>query len=118
MNDDDVVRLRHMLDYAREVLQFTQGKTRADIDTDLLLRRALCYTLGIIGEAGANISKQTRNAQPQIPWRAVVGMRNFLFHAYMKVDLDILWNTASRNIPVLIAQLELIVSNDEETTTS
>ncbi len=118
MKNDDVVRLRHMLDYAREALQFTQGKTRADIDTDLLLRRALCYSLGIIGEAGANISKQTRSLQSQIPWRAVVGMRNFLFHAYMKVDLDILWNTATGNVPRLITQLELIVPSDEEATES
>lgn len=112
MKNDDLVRLRHMLDYAREGVQFTQGKNRVDLDTDLLLLRALCYTMGIIGEAGANISKETRNKHPQIPWRAVVGMRNFLFHAYMKVDLDTLWNTATNNLPGLIAELETIIPND------
>ena len=49
------LRLRHMRDYAREVRQFTQDKTRQALDDDLLLERALCYNIGIIGEAASKL---------------------------------------------------------------
>ena len=31
---EDIIRLRHMLDYAQKAVQFTKGKNRADLDTD------------------------------------------------------------------------------------
>ena len=48
---NDTLRLRHIRDYAQEVRQFTQGKTRKSLDNDRLLERALCYNMGVIGEA-------------------------------------------------------------------
>jgi len=45
------VRLRHMLDHAREAVSLTQGKSRVDIDKDRLLNLALVRLLEIIGEA-------------------------------------------------------------------
>ena len=38
---DTDVRLRHMLDAARETAQMAQGKTRADLDTDRPLNLSL-----------------------------------------------------------------------------
>jgi len=37
MRKSDVVRLRHMLDAAREAMRFTRGKQREDLNTDRLL---------------------------------------------------------------------------------
>jgi len=45
------VRLRHMLDHAREAVSLTQGKSRVNIDNDRLLNLALVRLLEIIGEA-------------------------------------------------------------------
>jgi uncharacterized protein with HEPN domain len=64
---DDTVRLRHMRDYAREVMEFVQGKTRQALDDDILLERALRYNIGIMGEAASRISEATRNTYPKIP---------------------------------------------------
>ena len=38
---DDLVRLRHMLDYARKAVAFSQGRSRVDLDDDELLALAL-----------------------------------------------------------------------------
>jgi hypothetical protein len=40
MYSDDGVRLRHMLDAAREALAFAQGKSRRDLDSDRMLMLA------------------------------------------------------------------------------
>ncbi len=61
-----------------------------------------------IGEAAAKISKEKREQSAQIPWRAIIGMRNHLIHAYDEIDVDILWDTITNDIPQLIAELEVV----------
>lgn len=109
----DVVRLRHMLDYAREIVQFTENKTRADLDTDLVLERAIRYSIGIIGEAASHLSADLRAGYPDVPWADIVGMRNFLFHVYFRVESDILWRTATESIPALITWVEQILAESD-----
>jgi uncharacterized protein with HEPN domain len=38
---DDVVRLKHMLDAVKEVLEFTKDKTRIDLDNNRMLSLAI-----------------------------------------------------------------------------
>jgi uncharacterized protein with HEPN domain len=46
---------------------------------------------------------------PGVPWREIVGMRDRLIHAYPDVNLDILWDTASNDLPALIRELEKVL---------
>jgi uncharacterized protein with HEPN domain len=114
MNEGDRVRLRHMLDAAEEVVVFTAGENRDSLDHDLKLVRALCMSIGIIGEAASDLSNDLREQNPQIPWRQIIGMRNFLIHAYFSLDLDILWNTVTQSIPPLITELHSLIPPVEE----
>ena len=107
---DDHSRLRHMLDAARAALAFTGGKTRADLTADLMLQFALVRALEIIGEAAARTTEPTRVAHPEIPWRAVIGMRNRLVHGYFEVDIEIVWRTTTESLPPLIATLESLLT--------
>jgi uncharacterized protein with HEPN domain len=114
MNENDLVRLRHMLDAAQEVIAFTTGETRASLNDDVKLTRALTMSISIIGEAASEISDEVRAASPQIPWRQIVGMRNFLIHAYFNLELDILWNTATQSVPELIVELQKLFPPEQE----
>jgi uncharacterized protein with HEPN domain len=49
MPDPDLVRLRHLLDAAREALQFANGRSRSDLETDRMLNLSLVRLLEIIG---------------------------------------------------------------------
>ena len=60
MRKDDEVRLRHMLDAAREALGFVQGRNRADLNNDRQLVLALVKAIEIIGEAAFQTSEYTR----------------------------------------------------------
>ena len=75
MQKDDQVRLRHMLDAAREAVHFAKGRARSDLDGDRMLSLALIKCLEIVGEAAANISNDGRGALPAIPWSSILGMR-------------------------------------------
>lgn len=85
-----------------EITAFISGKTRDDYFEDPLLRRAVERDLEIIGEA----TYQLRNADPNtiqlIPEAAqMIGMRHRLIHAYAQVSDDIVWDTATYDLPAL-----------------
>ena len=106
MRRSDTVRLRHMLDAAREALSFAQGKSRADLDADRQLVLALVKDVEIIGEAAYQLSPATRASMPEMPWEDIIGMRHRLVHAYFDINLDILWQTVAQDLPALMALLE------------
>jgi uncharacterized protein with HEPN domain len=96
-------------DAAQEIVTFTKNRTRSDLDSDQMLVRAVSMSCGIIGEAAARIDASFREEYAVIPWQQIIGMRNFLFHEYFRVDHDILWNTATIAVPALIPQLVQIL---------
>jgi uncharacterized protein with HEPN domain len=106
----DRIRLTHVLGYATQAVSFTSGRTRADLDNDPMLAHSLIRCLEVAGEAAAQLSTATREALPQIPWRAMVSMRNRLIHAYHRVNLDIVWQAATVEFPPIIAELERILA--------
>jgi uncharacterized protein with HEPN domain len=112
MRKDDLIRLKHMLDAAREAEQFAMGKTRGDFDVDRLLALGLMKCIEIIGEAAANISNECRENLPEIPWKSILGMRNRLVHAYFEIDLDVVWYTATVSLPQLILILERVMASE------
>lgn len=109
MRKDDPVRLRHMLDAAREAVSFIKNKNRSSLDSDRVLVLGLVKSIEIIGEAAANVTKECQYKLPQIPWQNIIGMRNRLIHAYFDIDLDILWKTVTEDLPPLIAELEKVL---------
>lgn len=111
MRKDDRVRLQHMLDAAREAIEFVQDRTRTDLDSNRMLVLSLVKEIEIVGEAANQTSKTTREQLPEIPWADIVGMRNRLVHAYFDINLEILWRTVQHDLPPLIAVLERALKN-------
>ena len=107
--DEDFVRLRHMLDAAAKVVQFTKGRTRSDLEKDEKLPFALTRLLEIIGEAANQTSQEFRLKHPDLPWRSMTATRNRLIHGYFDVDLDVIWTISSQDIPSLMVHLKKIL---------
>ncbi|MCX6931951.1 MAG: DUF86 domain-containing protein [Verrucomicrobia bacterium] len=60
----------------------------------------------IIGEAASRLAPETQALFPSLPFRAMRGMRNIIAHDYGEVDLELVWKTATADLPVLIETLE------------
>ncbi len=71
-----------------------------------MLVLALIKSVEIIGEAGASVSREGREATPDVPWPEIVGMRNRLVHAYFDVNLDVVWTTVRHDLPPLVTALQ------------
>jgi len=95
-----------MLDAAREARDFVQGRAEYDVGGDHKLVLSLVKEIEIVGEAASNVSQTTRRRLLQIPWQDVVDMRNRLIHAYFDIDVGVVWDTVSKDLPPLIAALE------------
>ncbi len=73
-----------------------------------MLLFALVRAVEIVGEAASKVSPGTRTGNTQIPWPAIVAMRNRLIHAYFDIDRDVLWKTATEELPSLLAALRRV----------
>ncbi len=109
MRPDDRIRVRHMLDAMEAAMRFVSGRSRTDLAVDEELVFALMHAVQIVGEAASRLTPAARAGMPDVPWAAILGMRNRLVHAYFEVDLDILWETATRALPDLHARLKPVV---------
>lgn len=91
MPRDASVYLRHMVDHAREAVEMTRERKRADLDCDRQFNLALVRLLEIIGEAANRVPAEERERLLQVPWPQIVSLRNRLIHGYDDIDFDILW---------------------------
>jgi uncharacterized protein with HEPN domain len=110
----DLIRLRHMLDYAREAVELIRGRVRGDLDSDRLLGLGLVRLMEIIGESANRVSKDYQSLHPSIPWLQIIGLRHRLIHGYDAVDMDILWQILKHDLPILIEELGKILSSEDK----
>ncbi len=114
MRKDDRIRIRHMLDAAREAVSFIKDRKRSDLERDRMLVLSLVKSIEIMGEAASRVTKESRDGHPEVPWLNIVGMRNRLIHVYFDIDLDRVWDTITDDLPPVIAALEKMVQNEEK----
>ncbi len=110
MRDEDRVRLQHMIEAAESAIEFVSGRERADLDTDRMLLFAVIRAIEIIGEAASKISEETRATHSAVPWKAIIGMRNRLIHAYLEINTQTVWKTVTVEIPAVLPYLRTLVA--------
>lgn len=102
----DPIRLQQLLDYAREVLDLIQGRSRNDLAADRPLGLAVARLLELIGETAAGVSPDYQSTYALIPWFQLSGLRNLLVQGYDAVDPEIFWQFLSQDLPGLVPELQ------------
>ena len=78
---------------------------------------SICMVLLSVGEAFRQIDEKTKgeflSRYPEIPWRAVVGMRNVLAHDYFDVNENVIFNTCEVHIMPLIETVKRMLADLE-----
>ena len=108
MRHDDAYLL-DMLLAAREARSFAANLTFGEFERHRMAQLAILKSIEVIGEAASRVSTGCRESQPEIPWSGIVGMRNRLVHGYFNVNLERVWETVQKDIPLLIRQLESLI---------
>jgi len=98
--------MREYEDYIRDILdsigaaeEFVAGMGFGDFEKDRKTVYAVMRAIEIVGESAKNVPAPVRKKYPEIPWREMSGMRDKVIHAYFGVDLGVVWETATHDLP-------------------
>ena len=90
------------------ITTYVAGMAYASFVADTKTQDAVIRNLEILGEAAKNLSEELRAKYPAVPWRSMAGARDRLIHHYFGINLDIVWQIATVELPQVASQLEKI----------
>ena len=102
---DIVIACRNANKFAGEVGR--DGFERSD-----LYQSAIQYNLLVIGEAASKISRGLRSRYKNVDWRSLKDFRNVLAHDYFALDTDVIWDSATKSVIDISAQVTEILSSE------
>jgi len=103
--------LEHILRAIARIDRYTEDLDEVGFLNNELVQDAVIRNIEIIGEASNNIQRMAPKFAAQhgdVPWQAMYTMRNRVSHGYDKVDLEIVWKTIQRDLPMLYRQVQAL----------
>ncbi len=104
--------IEDILKHSDDVLTLSKNISKEQFESNLEKQYALCRCIEIIGEATKRLHAVDPSFQerfPEIPWRLMARMRDILIHHYEESELDTIWNTIQKDIPILHQQIKRIL---------
>ncbi len=103
--------MRDILAAVNAAVAYTDGMTFARFVADARTRDAVVRNLMTMGESVRWIPDVILDEHPQVPWRAMRGVRNVVVHEYFGIDDAILWETVRGDLPPLVPLLEAVLES-------
>jgi uncharacterized protein with HEPN domain len=98
--------LHDMLEAAQLIDRYMKGVTFEAFWHNSEKRDAVALRLAVLGESAHKIEKATELTLPQIPFKAIRGLRNRIAHDYGAVDFKIVWTVTQKEIKPVIRKLK------------
>jgi uncharacterized protein with HEPN domain len=103
------LRVEDILDAADRIDQYVEGLDSVRFQADRKTVDAVVRNLEVIAEAATHLARVQDELPSDIPWADVSGIRNILIHEYFGVDLGIVWQTITVDLPLLRTKLLSVV---------
>lgn len=88
-----------ILEAMNKIERYTEGLTYDDFIEQDMVVDAVVRNLEIIGEAAKHIPLTIQKQFPSIPWKRMIGLRNIISHGYFGIDMSIIWEIITQNLP-------------------
>ena len=111
MSREPLLFLEDIESSCAKIIRFTADRERDEVFVDEMRFDAILLNLQIIGEAVKKLPASLRDRYPQVEWREIAGLRDFVAHAYFALDLAILWS-AIQAVPLLQDQIREILTRE------
>ena len=102
-SDQDLLTDIH--EATQRIAAYVAGMTYAAFLSDTRTQDAVIHNLGIIGEAAKSLSSDIKTGHPDLPWKEMAGVRDRLIHNYFGVNLDIVWQIITVELPEVAAAI-------------
>jgi uncharacterized protein with HEPN domain len=109
----DLVKCEDMRLHAERARRFLAARSLEEFLADDLVQSAVVRCVKVIGEAARLVSEDTRLLAPGIPWPLIVGMRHVLAHEYGVVNLEKVYDVATRHLQSLVVDLMPLIASLE-----
>lgn len=104
--------VEHMLEAIRLVQSYVEGMDKETFFADKKTQQAVILNILVLGEAATQVGNEYpdwADQHPEIPWRAMRGMRNRLAHGYFEINLDVVWETVQTSLADLEEKLAKVL---------
>ncbi len=113
----DAERLTDIIEAADKIaIRVAQGREKFDTNEDTHI--VLMHLIQIIAEAVSGLSEKLTGHHPEVPWRDIVATRNHAVPGYFEIDLDVLWDSATIDVPRLAEDVHAIRAHRQPITDS
>ena len=89
--------------------EYTKKMTKESFLKNRQVQDAVIRNFIVMGEAVKALSPTFRDQYPKVRWASINGMRNFIVHDYLDINLQVVWSTVKDNLPLLKKQIVAIV---------
>lgn len=109
----ELLLLREMIEAAVRIREVVGDLDADSLHLDDLRLESVLWNFTVLGEAAAQMPDEVKQRHPDIGWTQPARLRNRIVHGYWSVDVRILHDVATQDLPVLIDQLKVVLESSE-----
>ena len=110
MPEEERLRIEAIADRVRLLQSWTEGLTEGEFMANVMLRDACALSLMVIGETARRVLESTKQISPEVPWPAIVALRNRIAHGYETVDHLLVWQIVTLDVPRLASAMDRLLA--------
>ena len=102
---DDKYYVEKIIEDLKTIIENTKSVSQENFNVNSILCDSILFRIIQISENTRKLTDEFKVNYPNIPWRAIIGMRNRIVHEYGNVDIVEVYTTITKDIPDLLKQL-------------
>lgn len=110
----DKIVIDKMLRYTAKVCEYCKALSYDEFCSSEMLIEACVFNLSQLGELTLKLREECKAANPQVAWAQIYGLRNRIVHDYEGVNLRLIWEIISDDMPELQRELCIIKRRFDE----
>ena len=105
---DNETTIAKMISLIEKIQTYIKGMDYDTFTKNEMIVEACAFNFSQLGEFSHKLEEEFQKNNPTIPWKAIYGMRNKIIHDYDGINLKVVWETITEDLPVLVEQLKQI----------